>query len=111
MKTLLLALVVVAFMCLGSADQLGLGSQRIDWEQGQAIGPPHGLCVQCDRKTCKNCFKSERCQPYNRICYTLYKPDENGEMKWAVKGCAKTCPSAKPGERVKCCSSPRCNEV
>uniref|UniRef100_A0A481MQL6 Three-Finger Toxin 09 n=1 Tax=Boiga dendrophila TaxID=46286 RepID=A0A481MQL6_BOIDE len=109
MKTLLLALAVVAFVCLGAADQLGLGRQRIDWEQGQAIGPPHGFCTQCNRKTCSNCFIGQRCPAYHRTCYTLYKPDENGELKWAVKGCAKTCPTARPGERVKCCTEVNCN--
>uniref|UniRef100_A0A481MQK0 Three-Finger Toxin 05 n=1 Tax=Boiga dendrophila TaxID=46286 RepID=A0A481MQK0_BOIDE len=109
MKTLLLAVAVVAFVCLGSADQLGLGRQQTDWGQGQAKGPPHGFCIQCNQKTCSNCFIGQRCLPYHMTCYTLYKPDENCELKWAVKGCAKTCPTARPGERVKCCTGASCN--
>nr|ANN23936.1 three finger toxin 1 [Boiga cynodon] len=107
MKTLLLALVVVAFVCLGSADQLGLGRQRIDWQQGQAVGLPFTLCFECDRKTSSDCSTAHRC--YRGSCYTLYKPGENGGEKWAVKGCARKCPTAGPNERAKCCSSPRCN--
>uniref|UniRef100_A0A0B8RS42 Three-finger toxin 3c n=1 Tax=Philothamnus irregularis TaxID=1899461 RepID=A0A0B8RS42_9SAUR len=110
MKTLLLALAVVAFVCLGSADQLGLGRPRIGWGQGQAVGPPFTLCFECNRETCSNCFKDNRCPPYHRTCYTLYRPDGNGEMKWAVKGCAKKCPTAQPGESVQCCNTPKCND-
>uniref|UniRef100_A0A481MQL5 Three-Finger Toxin 10 n=1 Tax=Boiga dendrophila TaxID=46286 RepID=A0A481MQL5_BOIDE len=109
MKTLLLAVAVVAFVCLGSADQLGLGRQQTDWGQGQAKGPPFTLCFHCNRKTSSHCSTVYRC--YSRWCYTLYKRDENGELKWAVKGCTDTCPTAGPNERVKCCRPPNCNSV
>nr|ANN23946.1 three finger toxin 3 [Trimorphodon lambda] len=108
MKTLLVALVVVAFVCLGSADQLGIGREQIDQGQRQVIGPPYGICFQCNRKSCSDCFKPKRCPIYHTTCYTLYKPNGNGE-EWAVKGCAKTCPTARPGERVKCCRTRECN--
>nr|ANN23943.1 three finger toxin [Boiga nigriceps] len=107
MKTLLLALAVVALVCLGSADQLGLGRQRIDWGQGQAVGPSFTLCSECNRNTPSRCSTDHRC--YRGWCYTLYKPDENCELKWAVKGCAEKCPTEGPNERVKCCRSPNCN--
>uniref|UniRef100_A0A6G1S330 Three-Finger Toxin 05 n=1 Tax=Boiga nigriceps TaxID=1867089 RepID=A0A6G1S330_9SAUR len=108
MKTLLLALAVVAFVCLGSADQLGLGRQRIGWGQGQAVGLPFTLCFKCNRMTSSDCSTASRC--YRGSCYTLYKLDERLGEKWAVKGCAETCPTAGPNERVKCCRSPRCND-
>nr|C0HJD3.1 RecName: Full=Fulgimotoxin; Short=FTx [Oxybelis fulgidus] len=73
----------------------------------QAIGPPFGLCFQCNQKTSSDCFNAKRCPPFHRTCYTLYKPD--GGEEWAVKGCAKGCPTAGPDERVKCCHTPRCN--
>uniref|UniRef100_A0A346CIA0 Sulditoxin subunit A n=1 Tax=Spilotes sulphureus TaxID=1899469 RepID=3NBA_SPISL len=109
MKTLLLALAVVVLVCLGSANQLGLGRQQIDRRQRQAIGPPYGLCFQCDRKTSPDCSTAKKCPWYHTTCYTLYKPDDACGEEWAVKGCAKTCPTAGPYERVKCCYKPECN--
>nr|A7X3S0.1 RecName: Full=Toxin 3FTx-Tri2; Flags: Precursor [Trimorphodon biscutatus]ABU68477.1 3FTx-Tri2 [Trimorphodon biscutatus] len=110
MKTLLLALVVLAFVCLGSADQVGLGKEQIDRGRRQAIGPPFTRCSQCNRNRSPQCFIEDRCTPGDFTCYTVYKPNGNGGEDWVVKGCAKTCPTAGPGERVKCCYSPRCNK-
>uniref|UniRef100_A0A346CIB3 Sulditoxin subunit B n=1 Tax=Spilotes sulphureus TaxID=1899469 RepID=3NBB_SPISL len=109
MKTLLLALAVVVLVCLGSANELGLGRQQIDRGRRQAIGPPYGICYQCNRKSCRDCFNPKRCPSYHTMCYTLYKPNENGAEEWAVKGCARKCPTAGPNERVNCCRGRDCN--
>uniref|UniRef100_A0A481MQK7 Three-Finger Toxin 01 n=1 Tax=Boiga dendrophila TaxID=46286 RepID=A0A481MQK7_BOIDE len=102
MKTLLLALAVVAFVCLGSADQ-----QR----RKKKPDLHNTYCFQC---TAENhwykCPSAARCTGISNKCYTLYKLDENGGKKWAVKGCAFTCPTAGPGEKVKCCLYNGCNE-
>nr|P0C603.1 RecName: Full=Boigatoxin-A [Boiga dendrophila] len=47
----------------------------------QAIGLPHTACIQCNRKTSSKCLSGQICLPYHMTCYTLYKPDENGELK------------------------------
>uniref|UniRef100_A0A0B8RZX3 Three-finger toxin 4c n=1 Tax=Philothamnus irregularis TaxID=1899461 RepID=A0A0B8RZX3_9SAUR len=104
MKTLLLALAVVAFVCLGSANQQGRGRK-----------PPLDLhsryCFQCTPENHSyKCPTAEKCPGMRTKCYTLYKRDENGEEKWAVKDCAYTCPTAGPDERVKCCFHNRCNQ-
>uniref|UniRef100_A0A6G1S2M3 Three-Finger Toxin 01 n=1 Tax=Boiga nigriceps TaxID=1867089 RepID=A0A6G1S2M3_9SAUR len=102
MKTLLLALAVVAFVCLGSADQLGLRRPLISHSQ---------YCFQCTTESLwHKCSRSEQCPGMHTKCYTLYKLDENGEEKWAAKGCAYSCPTPGPGERVKCCFYNGCNE-
>nr|A7X3S2.1 RecName: Full=Toxin 3FTx-Tri3; Flags: Precursor [Trimorphodon biscutatus]ABU68478.1 3FTx-Tri3 [Trimorphodon biscutatus] len=110
MKTLLLALVVVAFMCLGSADEVGLGNEQIDRGRRQAIGPPFTRCSKCNRNWSP---------PFPLGLYTVsHVKSCGGHLSsigqcgedWVVKGCAKTCPTAGPGERVKCCYSPRCNK-
>uniref|UniRef100_A0A0B8RSZ3 Three-finger toxin 10d n=1 Tax=Philothamnus irregularis TaxID=1899461 RepID=A0A0B8RSZ3_9SAUR len=103
MKTLLLALAVVAFVCLGSANQQGRGRK-----------PPIDLhsryCFQCTPENrWYKCPQATRCTGIANKCYTLYKRDEN-EEKWAVKNCAYTCPTAGPDERVKCCFYNGCNE-
>uniref|UniRef100_A0A346CIB0 Sulmotoxin 2 n=1 Tax=Spilotes sulphureus TaxID=1899469 RepID=3NB2_SPISL len=84
MKTLLLALAVVAFMCLDSVYPLN--------------------CFQCNRETWWKCSEAKRCRLGNK-CYNLY----NSDGKWTVKGCAQTCPTAGPDERVKCCYISECN--
>uniref|UniRef100_A0A346CIB2 Sulmotoxin 1 n=1 Tax=Spilotes sulphureus TaxID=1899469 RepID=3NB1_SPISL len=105
MKTLLLALAVVVLVCLGSANELGLGRQRVDRRRRQAVGAPYGLCFQCNQKSSRDCLNPKRCPYFHRTCYTLY----NSGGQWTVKGCAKMCPTAGPNERVKCCYKPECN--
>uniref|UniRef100_A0A481MQJ6 Three-Finger Toxin 08 n=1 Tax=Boiga dendrophila TaxID=46286 RepID=A0A481MQJ6_BOIDE len=103
MKTLLLALAVVAFVCLGSADQLGLARQ------------PNPLSSRCFECTAENfwpkCLSTKQCPVGYHMCYTLFKPHEKLGTKWAVKGCAKTCPTAGPNEIVNCCLTHECNRI
>nr|P83490.1 RecName: Full=Alpha-colubritoxin [Coelognathus radiatus] len=77
----------------------------------QAIGPPYGLCFQCNQKTSSDCTEARRCSPFHEKCYTLYQPDENWMKSSGLShfGCGKQCPTAGPEGRVTCCLTPRCN--
>nr|ABU68479.1 3FTx-Tel2 [Telescopus dhara] len=90
MKTLLLALAVVAFMCLGSGES----SHR---------------CFQCNHKTLQGCATPKPCKESYNTCYTVYVPEKNGELKWYMKACGRMRPTARYREIVKCCNTQECN--
>nr|ABU68481.1 3FTx-Dis2 [Dispholidus typus] len=91
MKTLLLALVVVAFMCLDSVSS-------------------NQLCFQCNEENYwDKCVSATSCPNGESTCYTKYKRHKKFGMRWAVKGCARACPNPQRDEIVNCCYSPECN--
>ncbi|XP_058030382.1 toxin 3FTx-Lei1-like [Ahaetulla prasina] len=87
MKTLLLALAVVAFVCPDSVNPV--------------------VCLQCNSKTYWKCLSPKNCPAGENICYFLRKYDGTSLTDW-VKGCAKKCPIPKAGETVKCCMKKGC---
>nr|ABU68483.1 3FTx-Dis3 [Dispholidus typus] len=93
MKTLLLALVVVAFMCLDSVSSIN-------------------RCFQCTSQNYgSKCLSAKKCQRGENTCYTKYKRHKKFGMRWTVKGCSIICPTPRPDEIVNCCYSPECNPL
>nr|A8S6B0.1 RecName: Full=Alpha-elapitoxin-As2a; Short=Alpha-EPTX-As2a; AltName: Full=Long neurotoxin 2; Short=LNTX-2; Flags: Precursor [Austrelaps superbus]ABW24176.1 LNTX-2 precursor [Austrelaps superbus] len=84
MKTLLLTLVVVTIVCLDLGD---------------------GLICYVDSKT------SRTCPPGENVCFTETWCDARCSLlgKRVDLGCAATCPTAKPGVDITCCSTDKCN--
>nr|F8J2E1.1 RecName: Full=Long neurotoxin 73; Short=LNTX-73; Flags: Precursor [Drysdalia coronoides]ACR78481.1 putative long chain neurotoxin 73 [Drysdalia coronoides] len=84
MKTLLLTLVVVTIVCLDLGDSL--------------------ICYQAYNTP-------QTCAPGENLCYTKTWCDYwcHVKGKRIDLGCAATCPTAKPGEDVTCCSRDKCN--
>nr|Q8AY49.1 RecName: Full=Weak toxin 3; Flags: Precursor [Bungarus candidus]AAL30061.1 weak toxin 3 [Bungarus candidus] len=85
MKTLLLTLVVVTIVCLDLGYTL--------------------TCLICPEKDCQ---KVHTCRNEEKICVKRFY-DKN-QLGWrAQRGCAVSCPKAKPNETVQCCSTDDCN--
>uniref|UniRef100_A0A098LY61 Three finger toxin n=2 Tax=Serpentes TaxID=8570 RepID=A0A098LY61_PYTRG len=84
MKTLLLSLVVVTFVCL---------------EPGYTI-----VCRSCTGLLCAT-FKT--C-PDAQACYQMWKDTDILKLN-LVKGCAANCTLPAPGERYLYCSKDKCN--
>nr|ACR78487.1 putative long chain neurotoxin 29b [Drysdalia coronoides] len=84
MKTLLLTLVVVTIVCLDLGDSL--------------------ICYL-------GYNNPQTCAPGQNLCYTKKWCDAFCLQRGKViqLGCAATCPTAKPGEDVTCCSRDKCN--
>ncbi|XP_058030381.1 toxin 3FTx-Lei1-like [Ahaetulla prasina] len=87
MKTLLLALAVVAFVCPDSVNPL--------------------TCPQCDASSAAKCLLPMECPAGENICYFLWKYEGTLITDW-VRGCASECPIPKAGETVECCKKNEC---
>uniref|UniRef100_A0A098LY55 Three finger toxin n=2 Tax=Serpentes TaxID=8570 RepID=A0A098LY55_PYTRG len=85
MKTLLLSLVVVAFVCL---------------EPGDAV-----TCHSCNGTIC---LGSEQCADTQTTCF---KKTVNGDFLGlqTVRGCADSCPTPGTNEIITCCGYDHCN--
>uniref|UniRef100_R4G2H8 3FTx-Hem-6 n=1 Tax=Hemiaspis signata TaxID=355698 RepID=R4G2H8_9SAUR len=85
MKTLLLTLVVVTIVCLDLGNSFS--------------------CYKTPD------VKSEACAAGENQCYTKTWCGSMCSIRGSLieLGCAATCPTAKPGVTVKCCSTDNCN--
>nr|A2CKF6.1 RecName: Full=Neurotoxin 3FTx-8a; AltName: Full=3FTx-VIIIa; Flags: Precursor [Bungarus fasciatus]ABI33870.1 three finger toxin [Bungarus fasciatus] len=86
MKTLLLTLVVVTIVCLDLGYTL--------------------TCLICPERYCQ---KVHTCRGEEKLCVKRFYDEK--ALGWRAKrGCAATCPEAKPKETVECCSTDKCNK-
>nr|ADF50021.1 non-conventional three finger toxin isoform 6 [Bungarus flaviceps] len=86
MKTLLLNLVGVTIVCLDLGYTL--------------------TCLICPEKYCQ---KVHTCRDGEKICFKRFYEGKRFGKKFP-RGCAATCPEAKPHEIVECCSTDKCNK-
>nr|A7X3R6.1 RecName: Full=Toxin 3FTx-Lei1; Flags: Precursor [Leioheterodon madagascariensis]ABU68476.1 3FTx-Lei1 [Leioheterodon madagascariensis] len=85
MKTLLLSLVVVTFVCLDLAHTR--------------------TCYSCTENIC---LQHEQCQDGQDVCYKRWNTTYL-ILTDVVRGCAKTCPTPIEEEEVYCCLKDNCN--
>nr|P01400.1 RecName: Full=Weak toxin S4C11 [Naja melanoleuca] len=62
-------------------------------------------CLICPEKYCN---KVHTCRNGENICFKRFY-EGNLLGKRYPRGCAATCPEAKPREIVECCSTDKCN--
>uniref|UniRef100_A0A481MQM5 Three-finger toxin 00 n=1 Tax=Boiga cynodon TaxID=39278 RepID=A0A481MQM5_9SAUR len=84
MKTLLLALVVVAFVCLEP-----------------------GYTIRCHSCTGRLCTTFQNC-PDAQACSQMWNDSDMLKMN-VVKGCADNCTFPAPGQQLQLCAKDNCN--